>query len=252
MNGLHFFFGVGAFLSPLIIAWTVGLSGDIVWAYWILALLLLPVALWLLRTPSPTSPKSTVAASDQPTNYLLVGLISLFFFLYVGVEISFGGWIFSYAMALNLTDATTAAYLTSAFYGAFTFGRLLSIPLVARFRPRAVVIVDLLGALLSLGLMVLWPTSLVAVAVGTLGFGLSLASVFPTVYSMAGRRMTITGQISGLFFAGGSVAGMTIPWLMGQLFEKVQPQAMMMFLWVELLLALGVIIVLVTYSNRKQ
>src|SRR5688572_19959102 len=46
MNGLHFFFGIGAFLSPLIIAQAVLVSGNITWAYWILALLLLPVALW--------------------------------------------------------------------------------------------------------------------------------------------------------------------------------------------------------------
>jgi len=54
MNGLHFFFGAGAFLSPIIIAQTVLISDDITWAYWVLASLMLPVIVWLLRLPSPT------------------------------------------------------------------------------------------------------------------------------------------------------------------------------------------------------
>ena len=53
MNGLHFFFGLGAFLAPIIVAQAVLVSGDIAWAYWALALLVLPVSAWLLRLPSP-------------------------------------------------------------------------------------------------------------------------------------------------------------------------------------------------------
>ena len=101
MNGLHFFFGAGAFLSPIIIAQTVLVSGDIIWAYWVLALLMLPVIVWLLRLPSPTvqvvSEDGTVGRSD----HLLVVLVALFLFFYTGAEISFGGWIFTYAVALG-------------------------------------------------------------------------------------------------------------------------------------------------------
>ncbi len=55
MNGLHFFFGVGAFLSPLIINQMVLISGSITWAYWVLALLIMPLTIWLIRLPSPTA-----------------------------------------------------------------------------------------------------------------------------------------------------------------------------------------------------
>ena len=56
MNALHFFFGVGAVLAPIVIAGLVAFSGSITWAYWTLALLALPAALWLLPWPSPTAP----------------------------------------------------------------------------------------------------------------------------------------------------------------------------------------------------
>ncbi len=244
MNGLHFFFGVGAFLSPIIIAQAVLMNGDITWAYWILALLLLPVAIWLMRVPSPARQIDSANRPIRSANYFFVGLTALLFLLYVGAEVGFGGWIFSYAVALNLADKTMAAYLTSGFYGAFTVGRLLSIPLVAHFRPRSVLLSDLAGSLFSLGLIVLWPTSSVVVWLGTLGFGLSMASIFPTVFSMAERKMTITGQIAGTFFVGATLGAMSIPWLVGQLFELMQPQAMMVFLLIDLALASVVVIIL--------
>jgi FHS family Na+ dependent glucose MFS transporter 1 len=129
MNALHFFFGAGAFIAPIIIAQAVKMSGDIHWAYWILALLILPVSLWLLRLPSPTA--QTISKDDPAgqVNHLLVALIVLFFFLYVGAEVSFGGWVFTYAVTLELTTETFAAYLTSAFWGSLTVGRLLAIPI---------------------------------------------------------------------------------------------------------------------------
>ena len=77
MNGLHFFFGLGAFLSPIIIAQTVLISGDITWAYWVLALLMLPVIVWLLRLPSPTPPAvskgGTVGRADHRSTARLKG-----------------------------------------------------------------------------------------------------------------------------------------------------------------------------------
>src|SRR5512136_2986297 len=76
MNGLHFFWGVGAFLSPIIVAQAVLISGDITWAYWMLAVLMLPVVIGLLRLPSPaTQASSPVSESKQVNHVLLVVLI---------------------------------------------------------------------------------------------------------------------------------------------------------------------------------
>lgn len=240
MNGLHFFFGVGAFLSPVIIAQAILLSGDIIWAYWTLALLVLPVALWLLRAPNPIPQSVADGASFRHADNRLVALTALFFFLYVGAEVGFGGWIAAYADTLNLADKAGAAYLTAGFFGAFTLGRLLSIPIVARFDLRSVLVVDLAGCLLSLAVIALWPTSLEVVWLGTLGVGLSMASVFPGMFSLSEPKMSITGKIAGLFFTGGSLGAMSVPWLIGQLFERIQPQAMMGFLFVIMALALAV------------
>jgi fucose permease len=270
MNGLHFFFGVGAFLSPIIVGQAISLSDDISWAYWLLALLIAPVAIWLLRLPSPSAPADSEGNPEERGNReagmngsqarprrskrqrgILIALIALFFFLFVGAEISFGGWIYSYAVALNLATETNAAYLTSAFWGSLTVARLLSIPFAARFRPRTILFVDLVGCLASIALILVWPNSLVAIWLGTLGAGFSLAAIFPTAISLAERNLTVTGQVTSWFIVGASAGSMSLPWLIGQLFETVGPRVMMLAIFIDLVLAVGIFGVMITYATRS-
>jgi FHS family Na+ dependent glucose MFS transporter 1 len=252
MNGLHFFFGVGAFLSPILIAQAVLASGGIVWAYWSLALLILPAALWLARLPSPTAPAPMKRGAAGQTNLLLTGLIVLFLLLYVGAEISFGGWVYTYAVTLNLADKTVAAYLTSLFWGALTLGRLAAIPLAARFRPRAILLADLAGCLASTGIILFWPRSPIALWIGAFGLGFAMASIFPTVISWAERRMTLSGQVTSWFFAGVSLGSMSFPWLIGQLFDALGPRVTMYTILAGLAAASAVFAILMAYGGPPK
>jgi len=74
--------------------------------------------------------------------------------------------------------------------------------LAARVRPRFILLSDLLGCLVSIGIILLWGDSLVATWIGTVGLGLAMASVFPTVITLAERRMTLTAQIMSWFLWG--------------------------------------------------
>ena len=251
LNGLHFFFGVGAFVSPLIIAWSVLKSGDITLGYWILGLLVLPVVLWLIRLPSPEPPSEAEKSRAGKINYSLVLLVAAFLFLYVGAEVSYGGWIYTFAVQqLNLSGVASAAYLTAAFWGALTLGRLLSIPIATRYRPRTILLTDLLGCLASITIILIWPQSIIAIWISTLALGLFMASIFPTTLSLAERRMMITGRVTGLFFVGVGAGAMTIPWMVGQLFEGIGAQVLLVVLALDFLLAFGLYIWLISISNR--
>lgn len=251
MSSLHFFFGAGAFLSPIIVAEALRRTGDITLAYWTLALLVLPVALWFLRLPGPAAQSVGGDEEGGANDPWLVVLVGLFLAVYVGAEVGFGGWIFSYTVALGLAPEATAAYLTSAFWGAFTVGRLLSIPLAARWRPRTILIMDLGGALLSVAVLLVWPHSLVAAWIGTLGLGVTLAAIFPTTLSLAGQRMAINGRVTSWFFVGASLGAMTIPWLIGQLFAATGPRMTMVAILADLLVAVVVCALLLWRSAPR-
>lgn len=245
MNGLHLFFAVGAFLSPLLIAQMILMTGTFGWGYWLLALLLVPVALILLPLQDPTPIVSHQEHASVRPNLLLLALFVLLFLLVAGTENSFGGWIYTYAVKTDLANEQTAAYLNAAFWGAFMVSRIASIPIAARVRPRVIVVADLILALAGLGLMLAFSSSVEALWAGTILFGLGIASAFPTMITFAGRHMVITGAVTGWFFVGASLGGMILPWFIGQFFETIGPEFMLVMMLGTLLLALvlfGIII----------
>jgi FHS family Na+ dependent glucose MFS transporter 1 len=228
MNGLHLFFGIGGFLAPILVAQVLKTSDHIAWAYWSISIGILPIALWLMVLPSPKIRRRIATQSEKSGTSFFVFGMALFFFLVVGTECAFGGWIYTYAMKMNLADESRAAYLTSAFWGAFTLGRLVAIPLAARFKPGALLTVNLLGCLISISLILVLPQAPKALFMGTIGIGGFMASIFPTALSFSEARLNITGRLTGWFFVSGSTGAMLLPWLIGQLIDKRGGQAAML------------------------
>lgn len=252
MNALHFAFGVGAFLSPILIAQFGLRSDDLRWAYWALAGLMLPPAVWVWRLPSPKYSNGDGDAARGRDSRILLALFIAFFLLYVSAEVSFGGWAYTYSVQMGLADESAAAYLTSAFWGALTVGRLLAIPIAARVRPQWMLLGDLVGALLSVAAILAWPASTAVLWVGALGLGLSLASVFPTLMSLAERKMVVTGSVTGWFLVGSSAGGMTLPWVIGQLFESSGPRVAIVAIGIVLVAAIGAWVGVSFSQSAKQ
>lgn len=251
MNGLHSFFAIGGFLSPLLVAQAILITGNFGWSYWMLALVLLPVALRLFPLPNPQPIVAHEHHASVRPDVVLLTLVILVFIALSGTENSFAGWIFTYAVKKNLADQTTAAYLNAAFWGAFMFSRLASIPLAARLRPRMIILADLFFGLVGIAVIFLFPVSQVALWLGTILFGLGIASAFPTMLTFAGRHMTITGSATGWFFVGASIGSMSMPWLIGQLFETVSPASVLWVIGSALVMAMVVFGLILVYVKRK-
>jgi len=253
MNAVSVFSGAGGFLSPLFIAGSLFLTDDLRWAFWSLALLMVVGAGYTLSISSPVIRKrEEMHGSDNAINYGLVFLFALVFLLYVGAEVSFKGWIYTVTIALHPQATASAALLTSVFWAAMAIGRLLAIPISARVRPRTILIVDFLGALLSLFGILFLADSLAVLWVGTIVFGLSMASLFPTWMTFADRRMKIDGKINGLFFAGTALGGMVFPWLSGQMFDIHGPRAAILVILITLLVAAGIFGAMTRIRQRQK
>jgi FHS family Na+ dependent glucose MFS transporter 1 len=248
MNGLHFFFGIGSFLAPVIIAQVMLRNGGIDWAYWSLALLIVPVAFWLLRLPAPQTQAPPESGDSANQRSWLVGLLVVFFFLHVGAMVAFSGWVYTYTVTLFPGSQLTATYLTSAFWGALTITRLISIPVAARVKTGILLLLALVGSLISLAVILTRSGSLTALWVGTCGMGASLATLYPLGVCLAQERITLTGRIGGWMFAGASAGGMVIPWLVGRLFEIGGPQVTM---WVSAGCLSLALLVMLAINNPK-
>lgn len=251
MNGLHAFFGVGAFIAPLIVAQVIAITSDIYWVYWLFAIATLPMAVWIWNLPSPVS-RAVPSQHESATFPILPVLIMvLCFVLYVGGEAGYGAWIYTYAFTLRFGTEVTAAYLTSAFWGSFTLGRLFGIWVSTRAKPMTILILDLAGCLASLALILLFPRSAQMLWIGTILFGISQASIFPTFLTLAEEHMHVTGTIAGLFLVGAGLGGMILPWLIGQAFVQVGAGAMMALIFIGVILNLLMLLLFTKVSSKR-
>jgi FHS family Na+ dependent glucose MFS transporter 1 len=248
LNGLHFFFGVGSLIAPLLFAQVLLVTGDIQWLYWTFAIVSVPMAIWFwfLQEPKHAGRSEEASSTFFPGWSVLV--MAVLFFLYVGLELGFGNWIYTYSLTLNLENEITAARLAAAFWGAFTFGRLLGVWVSTRMRSKAILTMDIIGCAVSIAIIILGRESSRALWIGTIGLGISMASIFPTLIMLAGERMQITGTVTGWFLVGAGVGSMLLPWLIGQVFVITGPQAMTTVLLVALV---SFILVFLLFLNMK-
>ena len=251
MNGLHAFFGIGSFIAPLIIATVLSTTGDIYWVYWFFAILAFPIALWIWTLPSPQARAVPTHHENAPFPILPVVTMVLCFVLYVGGEAGYGAWIYTYAFKLGFGTEVTAAYLTSAFWGSFTLGRLLGIWISTRLKPLMILALDFAGCILSLLVILLLRESALGLWAGTVLFGLSQASIFPTFLTLAEERMHITGAIAGLFLVGAGLGGMTLPWMIGQAFARVGASAMMVLILISIILNILMLFLFTRVSTKS-
>ena len=232
LNALHFFFGLGAFLSPFLLGLLLTAGGAYWQAYVVLAVFDFAVGtlvLLLLRPPSPlrTTHADGTASRAASRHFVAIVLAAmLFLFFYVSAEITFGGWIYTYAVTLNLANAAAAAYLTSLFWFAFTTGRLVSIPVAIRLAPAQILVVAFSGVALFLGLLIAFPASPAMLWVTVAGIGLSMAPIWPSGYTLAVQSIRLTAGVSAVIMLGDSVGAMVMPGLTGLFMERAGAAAM--------------------------
>lgn len=108
-------------------------------------------------------------------------IIFIFYFLYVGTESGFSGWISMYSLNMKITsNDSAAAYLCSYFWTGLTIGRLLAIPQSLCLSASAMIRFQLLISLA--GSICFWylPTaSYLVTGIISFLFGFALSSIFP-------------------------------------------------------------------------
>ena len=139
LNLVNALFGLGSIVAPLAVAWLA--PRGVTLLYGLLAGALLAVAFFSRAFPARLDADPGEAARIQRLPWRTLGLFNALMLLYVALETSTSGW-----MARSLTPGfglTRATALVSAFWIAFTLGRVLSAPLAQRVAPGRLAAVSL-------------------------------------------------------------------------------------------------------------
>ncbi len=217
---LNFSWGVGAVASPFIVqrlAPSIGVHGL---SMGVAALTSVLCAVHFLRpvpTPSPATTSRKHPLSDwlnrlqqRPAIPLL-----LLFFLYVGTEVSIGGWVTEYGSRLPRLYTSAFASPAFIFYSLMVLGRGLAPLVLKRFSTFHISIAGLLLAALGAAVIALSTTQLfLLIGSGMAGFGCSPQyPIFVTWLAQIYREDST--WLSSLFFSAGGLGGGVLPWLVG-------------------------------------
>jgi fucose permease len=250
LNALHLCFGIGALASPVLVAWSLSARGDLVAASFAMGLPTAAVGVWALVRPSPARLLDEDHPSGEPASRSTLLIVSVFFFLYVGVEIGFAGWVHTYAEAIHLGGGSPAATIRAAaalnatFWGAFLLGRLVAVGVATRVGSGPMLAVAGSASIVGAGVLAASNGRTAPVWAGTVLFGLAIAPLYPTMLAYVGDHFPLTGAATSWFVAGSAVGGLTLPWMIGQLFDHLGPGAMPVTVLVATVLCMSWILVI--------
>jgi FHS family glucose/mannose:H+ symporter-like MFS transporter len=227
LNALHLFFALGALSAPLLtnraIAWS-----DSLWPVAVpLAMLALICGAVLLSTPAPMKTRaahhSHGGAEGASVRRGHLAIVSLFFFVYVALEVGFANWIHSYVEQIGYGDANTATGVTAIFWVGFSIGRVISIWLAGRFTAGWMLVGSMTLALISSAVLVGVNGGNIGLWIVTLLFGVSIAPQFASMIAYAEAHFALSGAATSAFVGAAGLGGLVMPWCLGQLFDAHGP-----------------------------
>jgi fucose permease len=217
---LNFSWGVGAVSSPFLVAFFLGrlslraLAVSLAACFLALALAhfghqTVPVA------SSDPRPKRSIAVwrvTLQPAPWISLALL---FFLYVGIEISVGGWVaLDEKRMVGFSPAKMAA-APAFFYGFLLLGRLLLPIALNYFSQRTLSVGGLVVTIAGVALVAFAQTPTL-LHVGALLAGLGCGPQYPIYVTwLAARFKDDATWLAALFFGAAGLGSSIIPWLVG-------------------------------------
>jgi len=228
LNALHLFFGIGALASPLVVDRSLALShGLSLFAVVLCAYTAVMAVIVLLhQAPIPFAVGSEPTATATQTPIRVLTVISVFFFLYVGVEFGFSGWLKTYAEGIHLPGASAPTLLNTAFWVSFTVGRLLAVMLATRIRSGTMLAGSCTLTVGLLALMVVADGDATGVWITTVLIGFAIAPQFATMIAYAEEHIALSGRSTSWFVSGAGLGSLVLPFVIGQMLDQSGSSAM--------------------------
>jgi fucose permease len=142
-------------------------------------------------------------------------ILAALFFLYVGVENGFGGWVASYAKSLGSLTPALSLMTPSFFHAALMLGRWVAPLLLRTIDEIRLVQAALLVACTGMAGLVL-SHGLRGVVTSACLAGLGLSCVYPITISLLSREFgPASSRIGSLMFFLSNIGGGLLPWMVG-------------------------------------
>ncbi len=228
---LHGFYGVGATISPSV-ATVFVTKGHYSWHYYYFIMMGLVAVSFVVQVlafrgengakylassmaEAPTSGPQRSQTRRALSNKT-VWFLCLFLAIYVGAEVTVGGWLLTFMINIRNGERTNMGYVVSGFWIGLTIGRVTLGFVSEKYGEKKMLTIYLLFSIAMEFLFWLIPNLVVsAVAIALLGFFIGPA--FPTAMVVATKVLPRSIQVAGIGFAAalGGCGAAFFPWMTG-------------------------------------
>ena len=288
LQALDFFFGLGAFIAPLIatpfllpkvdedeqINETLTSLNEIstnhtlykpedvklIYPYGIIAIFSVITASIFLALfikyretashPSRIEAEELLASEPSPASnklrILIIILMAIFMFFYLGLEITFGSFLTTYAVNSSMKlPKVTGALMTSLFWGTFTFFKIFAIVAIDYTGAELNLMFQISLILISNIFLLCWGNSVTwGLWTGTALLGLGASSVFASVFAFIEQYFPVTSITTSIFCISAYTGEFVFPTIMSGYLETY-PQ---IFLWTTLVCSVMIALLLAISS----
>ncbi len=221
LNAMHFCFGLGAIVSPILIGYNIKIFDSLDYSYMffgvlaiipVVAIIFLPIAEVINNSKKEKAP----TRSDYPK--ILIA-IHLFFFLYIFIEVGYSVSMFPFLREEGLLDAASAGIFTSSFWLFFTFFRLVGTVLSLYYSPLKIAFVHGLVSIIGLPMMMFAGDVIWLYWVGNIIMGAGLSVFFPCILAYCEMGFKIPSKSVSNFFVSATGGAMAGSWFLLQLLD---------------------------------
>lgn len=257
MGLLHAFYGLGAALAPLTATMLFTKRG---WQwyefYYIMALAgavesaTSVAAFWTASgtahvestEPGDNDERPQTGAQNSPTVQALglpsTWIISAFLFVYVGVEVTVGGWLLTFLIDLRHTAPFAAGIVNFAYWAGLTSGRVILGFLTPYLKQQKTAVTAYLVACIAMQLVFCTVNNFVTSAIAVTFLGFFLGPLFPEAVIAQTKILPKHLHVAAVGFACalGSAGGCTFPFITGAIAKSqgiqiLQPMVLAMLVF---------------------
>lgn len=231
MNFLHCFYGVGAVISPNIMAvalskasWNEGYRWTAYIQIFILLICIISLPLWKKNESDSNKQEEEVARIREALKRPGVVLTLIAFFAYCSGEATCFLWTSSYFAGVKegLTDHLIASF-GSLIFGGLMLGRLISGFVSNRLGDRMLIRIGIFVEVVGILLVMIPVASFIPAAIGFVIIGTGMGPVYPAIQHMAptnfGERYS--AAVIGLQMASAYIGSTFMPMIFGNIQEKI-------------------------------
>jgi len=256
LNALHAMFSIGAFSFPILLTLLTRTNAD-GWVYACYFMIAMGVLSWILYFLIPISEsevKKSEKKNDTSVGFFrepLFYLCTFTLFFYLCAEQGVIGWLITYFVDTGLLSDALSQLMASVLWVMILAGRLTVAALSGKVKKEKLLLVMGVG-FVGFFFWLLFSKSTVPIVIGIMGFGYSMAGIYPTTVSFCGGLIQKYSMAWSFILTLASLGSILMPMIIGRIAENVGIAYGMSSIVVVVLVDLVLIMALNFYIRRHR